>query len=87
MHYYFNDCIKKFYYHKYFSNFKDGSQVSNPIDHKMAEVLCCLLPQKDRDMKEIVEKLIAEKDKSLRDLKEREIPYRDHQIQFLSGKY
>lgn len=53
----------------------------------MAEVLCCLLPQKDRDMKEMVEKLIAEKDKSLRDLKEREIPYRDQQIQFLSGKF
>ncbi|XP_022319444.2 uncharacterized protein LOC111122148 isoform X1 [Crassostrea virginica] len=71
---------------RYVLESSNGSQVSNPIDHKMAEVLCCLLPQKDRDMKEMVEKLIAEKDKSLRDLKEREIPYRDQQIQFLLGQ-
>ncbi|XP_062580149.1 uncharacterized protein LOC134242131 [Saccostrea cucullata] len=53
------------------------------VDHKLAEVLCTLLPQKDRDLKEMVDKLIAEKDKTLQTLKEKELPERDKTIQLL----
>lgn len=60
----------------------NGNRVSHPIDQKMAEVLCVLLPQKDRDLKDMVEKLIAEKDKVLQIFKEKELPQRDRQIEF-----
>lgn len=52
----------------------------------MAEVLCVLLPQKDRDLKDMVEKLIAEKDKVLQIFKEKELPQRDRQIEFYRGE-
>lgn len=63
-------------------NSSNGNRVSHPIDQKMAEVLCVLLPQKDRDLKDMVEKLIAEKDKVLQTFKEKELPQRDIQIEF-----
>lgn len=65
---------------------RNGNRVSHLIDHKMAEVLCVLLPQKDRDLKDMVEKLIAEKDKVLRTFQEKELPQRDRQIEFLKNQ-
>lgn len=64
----------------------NGNRVSHPIDQKMAEVLCVLLPQKDRDLKDMVGKLIAEKDKVLQIFKEKELPQRDRQIEFYRGE-
>ncbi|XP_061197906.1 arginine and glutamate-rich protein 1-B-like [Saccostrea echinata] len=67
---------------------QSGSTNNGPglhVDHKLAEVLCTLLPQKDRDLKEMVDKLIAEKDKTLRTLQEKELPEREKMIQLLQN--
>ncbi|XP_048763204.2 ELKS/Rab6-interacting/CAST family member 1-like [Ostrea edulis] len=68
------------------SNGTNGNGSRHPVDQKMAEILCVLLPQKDKDLKEMVKLLITEKDKALSTLKEKDIPLRDTQIRILSER-